>query len=500
MDRIAAWRRRVPRGALVCSLVAVLNGVTWSLLTPPFHVPDENAHVAYVQYLAETGKLPTRHSGNGPFSPEEQQALAALHFSSVVGQTQSRPVLSAAEQRDVTALQRGGVSRVGPADASNSTNNPPLYYALQAVPYWISPSHDLLARVALMRLLSALMAGLTVMFVFLFLRELLPGTPWAWPVGALAVAFQPVFGFISGGVNNDNLLFLAAALVFYLLAVVFRRGLTLSRGAWLGGAVALGLLAKANMLGLLPGVALALPVLIWRAQPERRADAWRGAFACVAVAAAPVAVYVVLNSTVWHRTIIGSGDVAGTQPGLIAQSPLSSDLHTEASYIWQLFLPRLPFMDNQIVGTPLYGIWSRGFIGRFGWLDFGFPEWVNVAGSLILLLIAACAVAQLAASWRRLPARAWELLVYALMTAGLLGVIGVSSFQNRRIVNGLDLGTSFGQARYLLPLLPLYAGIVALAARAFGRRWGPSAGTALIVLAIAHSLYAQLLTVARFYG
>ena len=49
---------------------------------------------------------------------------------------------------------------------------------------------------------------------FLFLREVL-AEPWTWTVGALAVAFQPLFGFISSGVHPDALLFTASAALFF---------------------------------------------------------------------------------------------------------------------------------------------------------------------------------------------------------------------------------------------------------------------------------------------
>ena len=49
-----------------------------------------------------------------------------------------------------------------------------------------------------MRLLSALMAGVTALFTFLFVREALPGAPWAWTVGGLGAALAPLLGFISG--------------------------------------------------------------------------------------------------------------------------------------------------------------------------------------------------------------------------------------------------------------------------------------------------------------
>ena len=65
-----------------------------------------------------------------------------------------------------------------------------------------------------MRLFSSLFAGVMVFFAFMFLRELLPRSPWAWTVGGLVTAFQPVLGFLAGGVNNDNLAIAAAAALF----------------------------------------------------------------------------------------------------------------------------------------------------------------------------------------------------------------------------------------------------------------------------------------------
>src|SRR5947209_5690297 len=52
---------RVPRPALACALVALASALAWSLLVPPFQVPDENAHYAYTQQVAERGTLP-RHA------------------------------------------------------------------------------------------------------------------------------------------------------------------------------------------------------------------------------------------------------------------------------------------------------------------------------------------------------------------------------------------------------------------------------------------------------
>jgi hypothetical protein len=56
------------------------------------------------------------------------------------------------------------------------------------------------------------------------------------------------------------------------------------------------------------------------------------------------------------------------------------------------------------------------------------------------------------------------------------------------------------QSRYLLPLLPLYAGLIALAARAPGRRFGPALAALIVVAAAAHNFAAIILTLQRYYA
>jgi hypothetical protein len=84
---------------------------------------------------------------------------------------------------------------------------------------------------------------------------------------------------------------------------------------------------------------------------------------------------------------------------------------------------------------------------------------------------------------------------FAVMAVGLLGAIGYAGIRYR-----LSNGYPFEQARYLFPLLPLYATFVVLAARGLPRRWAPSLGGLLVVLAMTHGLFAETLTISRYYG
>jgi hypothetical protein len=155
-------------------------------------------------------------------------------------------------------------------------------------------------------------------------------------------------------------------------------------------------------------------------------------------------------------------------------------------------------MDDQFAsGVPLWDTWFTGFNGRFGWLDYDFgPAFYRWAWWLVYLPLLVLAGAALyrwrAALRRRLP----ELAVYALAVLGIVIAIGRPSYTTSLA----DPQFPFYQPRYVLPLLPLFAAIVALAVRGAGRRAAPAVGTVIVMLALAHTLFAQLLTITRYYA
>jgi hypothetical protein len=487
--------RRLPRGALLCAVVAFANALVWSFVTPPFHVPDEGGHIAFVQYLAEKGGIPD-NTGAATFSLEESALYDQLHFNGVVGANRDRTVWSELQQRGVDAITRRPPSSVGGGGPVGNSGQPPLYYALEAGVYLVSPWQNLLDRIALMRVLSCLMAALTVLMVFLFLRELFV-EPWTWTVGALAVAFQPLFGFISSGVNPDALLFTASAALFFTLARAFNRGLTPRRGAAIGACLALGALAKLNFLAIVPGGLLGLALLLWRNRSAGRRAAVRGVAAATGVLAAAVAAVVALNLFVWDRGVWGAdvGAAATSAAGGTGPGAPALTLREQISYTWQLYLPRLPFMTKQFPTFQPWDTWFKGTIGTFGWLDTQFAGWVyKLALAVVLPLVALCAagVARLRGALR---SRLAELVTYTAIAVGVLLSIGVLGLRQR-----VDTGMGFAQARYLLPLASLYAAALVLAARGAGRRFQRPVAAVIVVLAMAQNLFAMLLVVSRYYG
>ena len=123
------------------------------------------------------------------------------------------------------------------------------------------------------------------------------------------------------------------------------------------------------------------------------------------------------------------------------------------------------------------------------------PDWVYNLALAIALGLVALAAKELIAVRNVIRSRLGELLTYLALVAGLLLLIGGTSYIAR--IGGAP---GYEQPRYLLPLLALYGALVALAARGAGRRYGPAVGVLLVSIAIAHTAAAMLLTLTRFYG
>ena len=381
---------RLPRAAWWCAAVAFLNVSVWSVVTPPFHVPDETAHVAYVQYFAENGK-PPNEPGGPVYSTQEARLLESLRFVQTIGRPGNHAIWTEVESgsRRSGRTRRSLATGDGRGTQSNS-NQPPLFFTLGAGAYLASPWTGLLERLALMRLVSALLAALTTLFTFLFLREVLVER-WTWTVGALAVAFQPAFGFISGGVTPDALLFTASAALFFTLARAFRRGLTTERGLAIGAALAVGALSKLNFLALIPGALIGLGLLVWRAR--HRIAALRAAYVAAGVLGVAALAYITLNLALWDRTAWGGGIADGRGQRFGRRSRRSGDRRVRrAAELHLAAVPAAAAVHERPVRrlSVCSETWFKGGIGVFGWLDTSFPEWAYTVALWVVAFLSRC--------------------------------------------------------------------------------------------------------------
>ncbi len=123
----------------------------------------------------------------------------------------------------------------------------------------------------------------------------------------------------------------------------------------------LGVLAKATMFAFVPVLAFGLAVLLWRRQGKLRDWPTMGTTAAVLIG-----IWAIL-APIYHHSFIpvpgGGGSVVGQAGGGGAPG-----ISAKLSYIWQIFLPPLPFMHHDFApgAQPVLDIYVLRPWGGFG--------------------------------------------------------------------------------------------------------------------------------------
>jgi hypothetical protein len=253
-------------------LLFMVLGLTYSVVTPVFEMSDETRHYAVVKFIADERRLPVQtpgeaqrhwsHEGN---QPPLYYGLAAL-LTGWINTGAWDDVYWYNPHTSVGIPLR--------ADNKNMT----IHTVREAFPW-----QGYALAVHLVRFLSVAMGMVTVGFGYAIALEMFKGDRWLATGATTITAFNPMFVFISGAVNNDNLVIAFCAAATWLLIRIAKQGATLKRVMLLGLLIGLGALSKLYALGLLP---VAGCVLLWVAY---RNKSWRSFFVWVIALGATVA-------------------------------------------------------------------------------------------------------------------------------------------------------------------------------------------------------------------
>ncbi len=196
----------------------LLNGLFWAVLVPIWHTPDEAAHFANVQNMAEYGQM---HPSGGKDHSQElllsERLLGTERGSRGTNKFTFHPEYRLDYSNNVIGPRESEISNF-PKEwrrelvKSESTNYPPVYYFLSAITYKIANNGDLFTRVFFARLVSVLCLVGIAFTAFKISQLLFPKNMLYQLVLGSMVAFQPMVTFTSAGVSSDplsNLLFIA---------------------------------------------------------------------------------------------------------------------------------------------------------------------------------------------------------------------------------------------------------------------------------------------------
>ena len=284
------------------------------------------------------------------------------------------------------------------------------------------------------------------------------------------------------------MLYAGWSIVLWLGVRLLRRGLSPWRASALLAAVGVACLVKATSYALLPGTVLVLGVALWRAPVSRRR---RVAAICAGVGgiAVTLGAWVAFAQSA-HRPIASqvTSIATGAGPGL--------NVRELASYLWQFYLPRLPFQQPSHLQTPtlpVYDVWLKQAWGAFGWQEVQFPGWLYAA--LVAATVGIVAVA-LSGLWRARRAVDWA--VPAFLAVVVLSLLAGLHWTEYRFLSR-RLG-AFNSGRYLLPL----AGVAGLTLAQALRRLRPPARAVAVAGVLGGlfvlDLYSLGLMLVRFYA
>jgi 4-amino-4-deoxy-L-arabinose transferase-like glycosyltransferase len=471
--------------------MATIQVVAWILVLPPFQGPDEDAHFAYVQQLAETGERPNLPGGGSrSYSTEQWEAMRWADLFVLRGVLGARPGWAEAEEQrwhEVEASLPDAAS--SDSDQNAAGQNPALYYALETIPYHLSPGGSFFNRFYMARFGSAVFYVAAVAFMWLIASELFRPV-WLRMLATAIFGLHPKLAMLGALVNPDTLLVLIWTVFIYVGLRVVRHGPSLRRLIAAGAAVAAATLTHGRGLGILPAlvVLLGIAYLRWRPPPRQ---ALRGAAISLGIAAVGLAAAGVFTSGV-----SGEGAAYGGTIGWVGNR--TYNIREFLSYVWQFYLPALQFMQPSI-GPPGYGfgeVYIKTFYGDFGWLEIEYPRFaidlLQVATVLLLFGLYTVAVTRLDA-----VKRSWPTISFLLLTGlSMVAFLHLSAYTSMLTNPGDPLFTG----RYLFPLLSLLAIGVTVVVAALPRRIGGFATGALVAAGIALQLSGLGMAFVRFYA
>lgn len=213
-----------PRSALVLllMLIALAHGLIYALGVPLWQAPDEPMLFEYAGLTAELGRIPTAVDRSPALEQRIAESLSRAQFyQRTTGATPAIAPATLDAARAIFSMPR----QVG--------GDPPLYFALAAIPLRLTPGWSVEAQLTTLRLLNALLLPLVVACVYLAAQSIAgadPGQAAApgplFPVAAASlVALQPMFTYIGAAMNNDGLASAIGALLCLLLVRMVGRGL-----------------------------------------------------------------------------------------------------------------------------------------------------------------------------------------------------------------------------------------------------------------------------------
>jgi len=368
----------------ICVMILFLIiSLAYSMVIPAFNAPDEPFHFEYIQFLALNRHLPNqtieeRSISTEGFNPPLYYMINALTLS-LISKNKASDIQIHSYQ-DIVDFHRF------PYQGFRSNIYPPLnpnyikwgrgkdrnmFLTTQEDRF---PFSGRIRIIHLLRIMSVLMGALTILLIFKTAQNLLPENPNLALLATSICAFNPQFNFLSGSINNDNLVILFATLSICLLTkfMLSEDGKTKWTVVWIGFFIGLGLITKLNI----ASIAVISMIGIIDVSLAERKRKFKNLIIHFILFFVPIAItsgwYFVRNVGIY-----GINDPLGWRLQAIQNPGLLMPDRIRSMFFKKIFFQRL----------------FTSFWGQFDWLTIHLPNWgywiyglISVMGILGLFL------------------------------------------------------------------------------------------------------------------
>ncbi len=408
----------------------------WSLITPMFEFPDEQAHYGSVDYLLNQGEMPSY--GKNDLNLEMLRAQEYLgtfrdglgnnkytyhpeyhveYTNTVVGKYETEIInLNRSEFRD---------NYVG----TEAAKYPPLYYRLTSLYTWLVNSADLITRVFVARLASVDLSILMAI-VSWKIGELVFHKKNYVKVFVLMVMLQPMYSFVTAGINSDNLHNLLFMTLTYGCLRLLKTGITLPNLILITGSIVLDIYTKPQ--GFI-GIPLALAAILLYAITHKK----------------------------WHTILYSFVGITLVMLLATSQWEKYGHLLTVSNNLGISFIDYLRFSVSKLMAQNVVWYW-----GVFKWLGVVLPPiYWQVANRAILLSVIGMAIY----SWKvckRKKLIADPVPIFFMIITSIIYALAIFWYDWQHMkINGYSLGI---QARYFFPTLTAHLALMLTGITAIG--------------------------------
>lgn len=269
----------------------MLIGIVYIWATPIFEASDELWHFGMVEVLRETGELPVQDASARQTIYRQEGSQPPLYYILGAVITAGIDISDADAWREYNPHAKVGIANVD--DNKNIVLHDDLHPPLQGT----------VLAVMVLRGFSLLLGAVTIAAVYHIARTLFPDQPSIALVAAGVTAFNPMFLFIAGSVNNDNLVTALNSVALLLFVKTLLNGFDTRRSLLLALLLALATLSKLSGVVLVPVV---IAGAVWLVLRNRD---WRG-FVFLGVAMATL--WAIIAGWWYVRNIVLYDELFGT--------------------------------------------------------------------------------------------------------------------------------------------------------------------------------------------